>query len=219
MSGINRGDNCGLHVIYSGTVGAAREAACKGIPALAFSLDSHSARSEEQYESAAQYSLTIIKAVLGILPQLPERPLISFAGYVVNCNFPSLEIGDIKGVHICHQGQHCSLPEFQEVDTDPHFTSKNEHTYRELHMGEVTMKAFRNAVGYLQEDQTPGSDSWAVANGWVALTLVGLLSDVPLTAAAALGKVNNGAGKALVKVSKATAAAMNVDVGGVPDGL
>jgi hypothetical protein len=29
VSGINRGDNCGLHVIYSGTVGAAREAACK----------------------------------------------------------------------------------------------------------------------------------------------------------------------------------------------
>lgn len=28
-AGINRGDNCGLHVIYSGTVGAAREAACK----------------------------------------------------------------------------------------------------------------------------------------------------------------------------------------------
>lgn len=29
VSGINRGDNAGLHVIYSGTVGAAREAACK----------------------------------------------------------------------------------------------------------------------------------------------------------------------------------------------
>lgn len=27
VSGINRGDNCGLHVIYSGTVAAAREAA------------------------------------------------------------------------------------------------------------------------------------------------------------------------------------------------
>lgn len=33
VSGINRGDNCGLHVIYSGTVGAAREAACK-VPLL-----------------------------------------------------------------------------------------------------------------------------------------------------------------------------------------
>ena len=29
VSGINRGDNAGLHVIYSGTVSAAREAACK----------------------------------------------------------------------------------------------------------------------------------------------------------------------------------------------
>lgn len=29
VSGINRGDNLGLHVMYSGTVGAAREAACK----------------------------------------------------------------------------------------------------------------------------------------------------------------------------------------------
>ena len=29
VSGINRGDNAGLHVIYSGTVGAAREGACK----------------------------------------------------------------------------------------------------------------------------------------------------------------------------------------------
>ena len=29
VSGINRGDNMGLHVIYSGTVGAAEEAAIK----------------------------------------------------------------------------------------------------------------------------------------------------------------------------------------------
>ena len=29
VSGINRGDNLGLHVIYSGTVGAAEEAAIK----------------------------------------------------------------------------------------------------------------------------------------------------------------------------------------------
>ncbi len=27
VSGINRGENCGLHIVYSGTVGAAREAA------------------------------------------------------------------------------------------------------------------------------------------------------------------------------------------------
>ena len=39
VSGINRGDNLGLHVIYSGTVGAAREAACKAkLPTWRFFL-------------------------------------------------------------------------------------------------------------------------------------------------------------------------------------
>ena len=38
ISGINRGDNCGLHVIYSGTVGAALEAACK-VVTLSFLLE------------------------------------------------------------------------------------------------------------------------------------------------------------------------------------
>lgn len=61
VSGINRGDNAGLHVIYSGTVGAAREGACSNYPALALSLDSHSARSKEQYEQAAQCSVALIK--------------------------------------------------------------------------------------------------------------------------------------------------------------
>lgn len=39
VSGINRGDNLGLHVIYSGTVGAAREAACKVLGPDQLSLD------------------------------------------------------------------------------------------------------------------------------------------------------------------------------------
>jgi 5'-nucleotidase len=38
VSGINRGDNAGLTIYISGTVGAAREAAFDGIPALAASL-------------------------------------------------------------------------------------------------------------------------------------------------------------------------------------
>lgn len=67
VSGINRGDNAGLHVIYSGTVGAAREGACSNYPALALSLDSHSARSKEQYEQAAQCSVAFIKVRCSML--------------------------------------------------------------------------------------------------------------------------------------------------------
>ncbi len=38
VSGINRGPNLGTDVIYSGTVAAAREAAMRGVPAIAVSL-------------------------------------------------------------------------------------------------------------------------------------------------------------------------------------
>ncbi|KAL6845688.1 hypothetical protein ACP4OV_024511 [Aristida adscensionis] len=39
LSGINVGNNCGYHVIYSGTVAGAREAFLYGIPAIAMSYD------------------------------------------------------------------------------------------------------------------------------------------------------------------------------------
>jgi 5'-nucleotidase len=73
VSGINRGDNCGLHVIYSGTVGAAREGACKGVPALAFSLDDHGARSAQAYASAARAAAAVVMATLGVLEEGEEE--------------------------------------------------------------------------------------------------------------------------------------------------
>lgn len=41
ISGVNQGENVGEDIIYSGTVGAAREAALHGIPAIAFSTPGH----------------------------------------------------------------------------------------------------------------------------------------------------------------------------------
>jgi 5'-nucleotidase len=44
VSGINRGANVGINVLYSGTVSAATEAAIQGIPSMAVSLDTHRRR-------------------------------------------------------------------------------------------------------------------------------------------------------------------------------
>lgn len=55
VSGINRGYNLGTDVYYSGTVAAAREAALRGIPALAFSLAS---KGDRQAASAFARELT-----------------------------------------------------------------------------------------------------------------------------------------------------------------
>ncbi|MBZ5782175.1 hypothetical protein, partial [Klebsiella aerogenes] len=88
----------------------------------------------------------------------------------------------------CIQGQHCTFPDFQEIDADPHFASTNGHQHAELSVGGVTLRAFRNAAGFLRSDTRRGTDSWAVKEGWVAVTPVGLLSDIPLSAAAAAGR-------------------------------
>jgi 5'-nucleotidase len=222
VSGINRGDNCGLHVIYSGTVGAAREAACKDVPALAFSLDDHTARTEVQYLSAAKYAVCIVKATLGILPDSIPRPLLSLKGYVVNINFPGEKYdAGYKGLYLCFQGQHCSFPDFQEVEADPHFSAANgthEDGHKELHAGKVVMRAFRNAAGFLRTDNRQGSDSWAVATGWVSVTPVGLRSDIPSTRRDAVSREDENLREALAVMMKSVAAELKVKAAGLLKG-
>jgi 5'-nucleotidase len=207
VTGINRGDNCGLHVIYSGTVGAAREAACKGIPAIALSLDDYRARSVEGYEHAATQAVALIKSILGLLPSIPPT-LSSFSSLVINVNFPGIHKQSHKGFHICTQGKHCHFPDFMEIEPDSQYIHEGEHST--VQMGKVILRGFRNKAGYLQTDDTPGCDSWAVENGWTSVTLQGLMSDVPLTKIAAVEKCMEETYKALE--SAVSAAAESIDL-------
>lgn len=218
VSGINRGDNCGLHVIYSGTVGAAREAACKDLAALAFSLDNFKARSVEQYAAAAQYAVAIIKAALGILPTSVSRPLLPLRGHVLNINFPHHDYKDIKGLYLCSQSYHCSFPDFREVDIDPHFVSANGNQHHELKAGNVTLRAFRNSAGYLRPDERCGTDSWALHQGWVSVTPLGLLSDIVLTDEEMEKRKNRSLLSATASVVVAAGIALGVEAS-VPEGL
>ncbi len=82
VSGINRGYNVGSDVLYSGTVGAAMEAALCGRAAIAVSL-SH--EREDLYDLAAQAALE----VLPLMKYVPEYA-------VLNLNYPAVD--NIKGV-------------------------------------------------------------------------------------------------------------------------
>lgn len=53
ISGMNSGANVGINIIYSGTVGAARESAFRGVPAVAVSLRMGGAQPEEWSRAAA----------------------------------------------------------------------------------------------------------------------------------------------------------------------
>jgi len=77
VSGINRGANTGLNLLYSGTVSAATEAAFLGLTGMAFSLDTFDL--EADYGPAADLAAELAGRVL----ERRMRP-----GAVLNVNFP-----------------------------------------------------------------------------------------------------------------------------------
>ena len=90
ISGINRGDNVGDDVLYSGTVAAALEAALQGIPAIAVSA---APRGSENFAATARFTAVVARRVLD--EGLPE-------GIILNVNFPEHWNG---GVRVTCQGR------------------------------------------------------------------------------------------------------------------
>ncbi|RTZ94318.1 MAG: 5'/3'-nucleotidase SurE, partial [Deltaproteobacteria bacterium] len=93
VSGINKGENLGDDVTYSGTVSAAIEGTLIGIPSIAISLV---AREDFMFEAAASFSKKIVKLVLA--HGLPKDTLL-------NINVPNLPEEEIEGVEITRQGK------------------------------------------------------------------------------------------------------------------
>ena len=83
VSGINHGANVGINVHYSGTVGAAREAAFQGVPAIALSLHLGD-KTQDHYVRAAGHARAAIDAALQA--GIDE-------GVLVNINVPILDEG------------------------------------------------------------------------------------------------------------------------------
>ena len=106
ISGINHGSNAASASCYSGTLGAAAEAALNGIPAIGVSLDT--------LHPDADFSV-IEKYFGGIFEKLmadwPDRH-----GLYYNVNFPNIPAEEIKGVKAGTQGLGRWVKEFQEWD-------------------------------------------------------------------------------------------------------
>lgn len=101
VSGINRGWNLGRVAYVSGTVGAAREAAFAGIPAVASSL----AAEETNYAPAAQ----IVKQVVDMARRNGLEP-----GVFLNVNIPAGPAAAIKGIQLTRQSGLTGVERFEE---------------------------------------------------------------------------------------------------------
>lgn len=93
VAGINKGENLGDDITYSGTVSAAMEGTLLGVPSIAVSLAS---RSDHIFDTACFYSILISKYVLD--KGLPKDTLL-------NVNVPNLSKAKIKGVIVTRQGK------------------------------------------------------------------------------------------------------------------
>ena len=103
VSGINHGANLGSDVFYSGTVAAAREAALRRIPAIAFS-QLHGG----EMDRAAVLAARMVKTFLDTKLDHGDTPLISV-------NFPP---GNAKGVRVTRLGRRV-YAEGVDVRVDP----------------------------------------------------------------------------------------------------
>jgi len=88
VSGMNAGTNVGIHVIYSGTIGAAIEGAFLGVPAMAVSLH-FLEYGNIQWEVAARHAREVIEKAL----DYPEESMRSHS--ILNINLPLTEGKDL----------------------------------------------------------------------------------------------------------------------------
>ncbi len=106
LSGINHGPNLGTDVLYSGTVSAAMEGLIEGIPSIAFSLASYTAR---EFQPGVNFATSL-------LSKLEAHPLPRLM--LLNVNIPPVSEDAIAGVALTRQGVRRYYDVFQKR-TDP----------------------------------------------------------------------------------------------------
>jgi 5'-nucleotidase len=142
VSGINHGSNSSVSVIYSGTMGAAIEAAMLGIPAIGFSLCDHSP--DADFSTAIRYGKTIVgEAMTGGIPK----------GITLNINIPALPFDEIKGIKACRQNKGMWNEDFI---MKPH---------------PVTGEKLYWLTGYYHNEEAgaEGTDETALSNGYISI--------------------------------------------------
>ena len=170
VSGINRGENMGLNVLYSGTVSAAMAAAILGIDAVAVSLCEWEA---EDFADAQKIACQVVGKVVrkklekkkkleqawaqDFPKDLPKHrarrlPKILPPGMLLNVNIPYVPLSSIRGFRVTRQA-HSSWQESFVKRLDP-----NKRPYYWM---TGTSK---------HRDTAEGTDVAAVRDGYVSIT-------------------------------------------------
>ena len=163
VSGINHGSNAATASCYSGTLGAAAEAALNGLPAIGVSLDT--LHPDADFSCVEKYFGEIFEKLMENLTQKH--------GVYYNVNFPDIPADEIKGVRVGYQGVARWVREFREWDIN---------FYKDINLTPEMLGQSSNPiveegeelyimVGELSDDprNTPEADHLIIANGYVSV--------------------------------------------------
>jgi 5'-nucleotidase len=166
ISGVNNGDNAGVASFYSGTVGAAREAALWGLPAIAISL-------QRQGEEALKYALEWVQKILKDknFVDMPKQTLW-------NLNVPPCSNGNhCKGVKITTTSTVMFNDYYVEAEKSKDYMG--EDTIYLLNSdsklatmqksGKTALKAY-NLVGSKISELKEGTDDWWLEQNYASLS-------------------------------------------------
>lgn len=143
VSGINRGYNLGYSTYVSGTLGAARQAAMLGVPAIAASMATAGVPRDLPY--AAEEVLGVARRVK--MYGMPPRAFL-------NVSIPAMPQGGYKGYMVTRLAN-------QHGGDESYAETKHPGTERTIYWNVYK----ENPAGAPQ-----GTDVWAVANGYVSVT-------------------------------------------------
>lgn len=151
LSGVNRGNNAGENVLYSGTIGGAMEAALHGLRAVALSqfFGPDNARLDDPFEAAAAHGASLVRHLLD------HAPWDDGADYRLfyNVNFPALPAAQVKGRRAATQG----FRRYTAFSLEPHLSPSG--------------RQFLWIKGGEQGRATlPGTDVTANVEGYIAVT-------------------------------------------------
>ncbi len=150
LSGVNRGNNAAENALYSGTIGAAMEAALQGLPAIAISQfygpDNRSL--PDPFEAARVHGASLVRKIL-------DKGLWDDADYRLfyNVNFPPTSAEGVKGIRVAKQGY------------------RRGTRFNATPQASPSGRRFIWISGGRQDQPTaPGTDVWANLEGYISVT-------------------------------------------------
>lgn len=118
LSGVNRGNNSAENTLYSGTIGAAIEAALQGLPAIAMSqyYGPDNINATDPFEAAGVHGAQVVRTLLA--HGFDDTPQDGYRNFY-NVNFPPVPASAVKGTRVVRQGFRHDTHFSVEAQTSP----------------------------------------------------------------------------------------------------